>query len=77
MNISQRQGFDEALDLVRRTRWTPGVHAAPAGGDPARGLGASPHAWIANWNRAHAMNERVTGFTHCRHPRFEGVGVRS
>lgn len=81
MNISQRQpeGFDEALDLVRRTpldapEYTPRLQAATR----LAIVGASPHAWIANWNRAHAMNERVTGFTHCRHTqRFEGVGVRS
>ncbi|MGO1200495.1 MAG: ABC transporter substrate-binding protein, partial [Dermabacteraceae bacterium] len=81
MNISEQQpeGFDAALDLVRRTPlgspdYTPRLQAATR----LAVVGATPHAWIANWNRAHAMNERVTGFTHCRHTqRFEGVGVRS
>lgn len=81
MNISEQhpEGFDEALDLVRRTPlgspdYTPRLQAATR----LAVVGATPHAWIANWNRAHAMNERVTGFTHCRHTqRFEGVGVRS
>lgn len=81
MNISEQQpeGFDEALDLVRRTpldspEYTPRLQAATR----LAVVGATPHAWIANWNRAHAMNDRVTGFTHCRHTqRFEGVGVRS
>ena len=81
MNISEQhpEGFDEALDLVRRTpldspEYTPTLRAATR----LAVVGATPHAWIANWNRAHAMNERVTGFTHCRHTqRFEGVGVRA
>ena len=39
-------------------------------------VGATPHVWLLNWNRAHALNDRVTGFKHCRHTqRFEGVGV--
>ena len=81
MNISQQhpEGFDEALELVRRTPldsadYTPNLQEATR----LAVVGASPHTWIANWNRAHAMNERVTGFTHCRHTqRFEGVGVRA
>ena len=81
MNISEQHpsGFDEALDLARRTPldspdYTSNLQAATQ----LAVVGATPHAWIANWNRAHAMNGRVTGFTHCRHTqRFEGVGVRS
>lgn len=81
MNISQQHpdGFDEALELVRRTPldspdYTPHLQEATR----LAIVGASPHAWIVNWNRAHAMNDRVTGFTHCRHTqRFEGVGVRA
>ena len=80
MNISQQQpdGFTDALEIVRRTPlespdYTPRLQAATQ----LAVEGASPHVWIANWNRSHAMNDRVTGFRPCRHTqRFEGVGVR-
>lgn len=81
MNISQQHpdGFTDALEGVRRTpvdspAYTPRLQAATQ----LAVDGASPHVWIANWNRSHAMNDRVTGFTPCRHTqRFEGVGVRT
>ncbi|MGW9825551.1 peptide/nickel transport system substrate-binding protein [Brevibacterium pityocampae] len=81
MNISQQapEEFTTALERVRRTPlespdYLPHLQAATR----AAVSGASPHAWLVNWNRAHALNDRVTGFTHCIHTqRFEGVGVRS
>lgn len=81
MNISEQHpdGFIDALEAVRRTPlespdYTPRLQAATQ----LAVDGASPHVWIANWNRAHAMNDRVTDFTPCRHTqRFEGVGLRA
>lgn len=81
MNISQRasEEFTSALEQARQTpldspEYLPALQAATR----AATAGASPHAWLINWNRSHAMNDRVTGFTHCLHTqRFEGVGVRT
>jgi peptide/nickel transport system substrate-binding protein len=79
MNISQQHPdeFPAALDRVRRTPLDSPDYL-PALQDATRlaATGATPHAWLVNWNRAHALNDRVTGFRHCRHTqRFEGVGV--
>ena len=79
MNISGQHpdGFAEALDLVRRTPLdSPDYLVNLQAATRLATTGATPHAWLVNWNRAHALNDRVTGFRHCRHTqRFEGVGV--
>lgn len=81
MNISQQatDDFTDALERAQRTPLDSSDYAQNL--EEATGAatsGASTHAWLINWNRSHAMNDRVTGFTHCLHTqRFEGVGVRA
>lgn len=81
MNISQQasEEFTSALEQARQTPLeSPEYLSALQEATRAATAGASPHVWLINWNRSHAMNDRVTGFTHCLHTqRFEGVGVRT
>lgn len=79
MNISEQHPdeFPAALQTVRRTPLdSPDYLPALQEATRLAVVGATPHVWLLNWNRAHALNDRVTGFKHCRHTqRFEGVGV--
>ena len=79
MNISEQHPdeFPAALQKVRRTPLdSPDYLPALQEATRLAVVGATPHVWLLNWNRAHALNDRVTGFKHCRHTqRFEGVGV--